>query len=123
MIKNYLVCLLACVLASCGGIQKEELKGKWTAVQLTEEGDSLKVNLEEITLNFWENGYDFTSTLNYKESGIYQLKDNLLITLDSINEGQTEKVVEITKLQNDSLFIRMNEAGKERLLVMKRNLH
>jgi len=107
-------------LASCGGIQKEQLKGKWTAVQLTEEGDSLKVNLEEITLDFDEAGYDFTSTLNYKEAGIYALQDNLLTTLDSLNEGPEEKVVEITKLQNDSLFIRMNEAGKERILVMTR---
>ena len=103
---------------SCGGIQKEQLKGKWTAVQLTEEGDSLRVNLEEITLNFAEQGYDFTSTLNYKEAGVYELQKNLLITLDSLNEAPKEKVVEITKIQNDSLFIRMNEQGKERILVM-----
>lgn len=108
-------------MASCGGIKKEELKGEWTAVQLTEEGDSLKVNLEEITLTFGEKGYDFTSTLNYKEAGVYELKDNLLSTLDSLNTNQEAKVVEITKLQNDSLFIRMNEEGKERFLVMVRN--
>ena len=109
------ICLF---LFSCGGIQKEDLKGNWTAVELTEEGDSLRVNLEEITLSFGDFGYDFTSTLNYKEAGIYTLKDNLLMTLDSLNEGTKEKLVEITKLQNDSMFIRMNEAGKERILVM-----
>ena len=118
MVKNYLFCLVCCLLASCGGIQKEQLVGKWTAVQLTEEGDSLKVNLEEITLIFGETGYEFTSTLNYKEAGIYELKDNFLSTLDSLNSGQEAKIVEITKLQNDSLFIRMNEGGKERFLVM-----
>ena len=120
MKKNYWIILLTFLLASCGGLTKEQLKGKWTAVQLTEEGDSLKVNLEEITLDFDEIGYDFTSTLNYKEKGTYQLQDNLLMTLDSLNEGTEEKVVEITKLQNDSMFIRMNEAGKERILVMTR---
>ncbi len=121
MRKIYLICLLAISIAACSGLEKEQLKGKWTAVQLTEEGDSLKVNLEEITLAFKETGYDFTSTLNYKEAGTYDLKDNLLTTLDSLNTNQQEKVVEITKLQNDSLFIRMNEAGKERLLVMIRD--
>ena len=120
MRKNYIICLLCCVWLSCGGLEKGQLKGKWTAVQLTEEGDSLKVNLEEITLDFREKGYDFTSTLNYKEAGTYDLKDNLLTTLDSLNVDQQEKVVEITKLQNDSLFIRMNEGGKERVLVMTR---
>ncbi len=121
MVKNYILCLICCLLIGCKGVKKEELKGKWRAVQLTEEGDSLKVNLDEITLNFHEKGYDFTSTLNYKEAGIYTLKDNLLTTLDSLNEGTQEKVVEITRLQNDSLYIRMNEEGKERLLVLTRN--
>ena len=116
--KYFLFFVLILMAVNCGGLDKEQLKGKWTAVQLTEEGDSLKVNLDEITLNFKEKGYDFTSTLNYKEEGIYKVQKKYLTTLDSLNEGTVEKVVEITKLQNDSLFIRMNEAGKERLLVM-----
>ena len=89
-------------------------------MELTEEGDSLRVNLEEITLRFADNGYDFTSTLNYKEEGVYSLNENFLLTLDSLNEGANEKIVEITRLENDSLHIRMNDAGKERLLVMIR---
>jgi len=116
--RHFLFGLLIFLVTSCGGLDQEQLKGKWTAVTLTEEGDSLKVNLDEITLNFKDKGYDFTSTLNYKEAGVYSLKKNLLTTQDSLNEGTIEKVVEITKLQNDSLFIRMNEGGKERLLVM-----
>lgn len=120
MIKNIIFGAFILLLISCGGLTKEQLKGKWTAVQLTEEGDSLKVNLDEITLDFKDIGYKFTSTLNYKEAGTYNLKDNFLTTLDSLNEGTAEKVVEITKLQNDSLFIRMNEAGKERILVLKK---
>ena len=116
--RHFIFLVLIFVFSSCGGLDKEQLKGKWTAVELTEEGDSLKVNLDEITLNFKDKGYDFTSTLNYKEAGTYNLQKNLLTTLDSLNEGTIEKVVEITKLQNDSMFIRMNEAGKERILVM-----
>lgn len=116
--RQFLFLLLIITIISCGGLDKEQLKGKWTAVQLTEEGDSLRVNLDEITLNFKDKGYIFTSTLKYKEAGTYSLQKNLLTTLDSLQEGTVEKVVEITKLQNDSLFIRMNETGKERILVM-----
>jgi len=49
------------------------------------------------------------------------LNDNFLTTLDSLNQGTEEKVVEITRLQNDSLYIRMMEQGKERILVMIKN--
>lgn len=116
-----LSCLLGgFVLLSCNQLDKSELYGKWTAVQLTEEGDSLRVNLEEITLDFSERGYAFNSTLNYKEAGTYDLQKNLLLTIDSLHEERKEKLVQITKLQNDSLFIRMNEGGKERILVMTR---
>lgn len=120
--KNfYLLFLIGLLISSCGGITQEQLNGKWTAVQLTEEGDSLAVNLDEITLNFdAQNNYNYTSTLNYKEEGTYKLNKNLLSTVDNLNPNTIEKVVEITKLANDSLFIRMNEAGKERILVMTR---
>lgn len=118
--KNYyLLLLVGLLISSCGGITQEQLNGKWTAVQLTEEGDSLSVNLEEITLNFdTQNNYGFTSTLNYKEEGTYKLNKNLLSTVDKLNGASKEKLVEITKLANDSLFIRMMEEGKERILVM-----
>lgn len=120
--KNlYLLFLVGLLISSCGGITQEQLNGKWTAVQLTEEGDSLSVNLEEITLNFdAQNNYGFTSTLNYKEEGTYKLNKNLLSTVDQLNGENKEKLVEITKLANDSLFIRMMEEGKERILVMTR---
>ncbi len=108
------------LLIACKAITKKQLEGKWVAVQLTEEGDTLKVNLEEITLDFEKNAYQFTSTLNYRESGVYRLKDYLLYTQDTLKENAVEKIVEITKINTDSLFIRMNESGKERLLVMKR---
>lgn len=107
-------------LFACKPFTKKDLEGKWTAVQLTEKGDSLRVNLQEITLTFDNDGYAFTSTLNYRESGTYQLQNNLLITQDTIAPNAKEKAVEITALRNDSLFIRMNEGGDERVMVMTR---
>jgi hypothetical protein len=118
--RNLFLLLILTLFFSCEKLNKEHLKGHWSAIHLTEEGDSLKVNLEEITLAFSDKKYDFTSTLNYKESGTYLLKDNLLFTVDTLNDKANEKVVEITKLKADSLFIRMNDGGKERILVMKK---
>lgn len=121
MLRISIFSLFVFLLTNCSGIKKENLEGNWTAIQLTEEGEALQVNLEEITLSFAQKGYIFTSTLNYKESGVYTLQENYLITKDTINQPSKEKVVELTKLNQDSLFIRMNEAGKERILVMLKN--
>ena len=115
-----LISLLFVGWIACQPVKTEDLRGQWQAVELTEEGDSLAVNLEEITLAFSDLGYTFSSTLNYQEAGTYQLDQNLLTTTDSLNGTAGEKTVEIARLQNDSLFIRMNEAGKERRLVMIR---
>jgi len=101
--KNFsLLLLIGLLISSCSGITQEQLNGKWTAVQLTEEGDSLAVNLEEISLKFdAQNNYNFTSTLNYREEGTYKLNKNLLSTVDKLNPNTDEKLVEITKLAND----------------------
>jgi len=101
-------------------IQKEDLYGTWQAVALTEEGESLQVNLEEIQLSFNKQYYEFHSTLNYKEAGHFQVQSNLLLTKDTLKNSLLEKSVEITKFQNDSLFVRMNEQGRERRLVLVR---
>ena len=121
--------IIACCLTICLFIfntcetltlTKEDLYGNWQAVALTEEGDTLKVNINEIKLSFTERIYQFESTLRYKEAGPYYLQSNLLLTKDTLGKKLLEKGVEITKVNQDSLFLRMNEEGKERLLVMVR---
>ena len=100
------------------GIPKEELYGTWEAVALTEEGKSLSINLQEIKLSFEAQTYLFESTLQYKEAGNYRLQSNLLLTQDTLKENVLEKGIEISRLSKDSLFLRMNEQGRERLLTM-----
>jgi len=110
------ICLL--FLACEQNLPKEELYGIWQAVDLTEEDKPLAINLEEIKLSFKAQTYTFESTLQYKEAGTYRLQTNLLLTKDTLKENVLEKGIEISRLTKDSLFIRMNEQGKERRLTM-----
>lgn len=108
-------------ISACQNITEEDLHGQWQAVDLTEEGTPLDVNLAEISLNFNEQEYEFNSTLNYREAGSYYLRSNLLVTKDTLQVNGVEKGIEISKLYQDSLFLRMNEEGKQRRLVLVRN--
>ena len=107
-------------ITACQSISKEDLYGVWQAVDLTEEGIALDVNLAEITLSFEEQEYEFNSTLNYREAGAYYLQGSLLVTKDTLQVNGVEKGIEISKFHQDSLFLRMNEEGKERRLVLVR---
>ncbi len=119
--KNIPLVLLICVgMMACKNISKEDLYGEWKAVDLTEEGMPLAINLAEISLKFNEKEYEFTSTLNYREAGAYYLQSSLLVTRDTLQVNGVEKGIEISRLHQDSLFLRMNEQGKERRLVLVR---
>ena len=117
-ISLFLFLLLA--FASCENKFSSQLIGKWQAFELLEEGTPLEVQPEVINFNFMENGmYTYQGTLTYKEAGSYYLKSDLLYTLDTINEGSVEKAVRIMSINSDSLLIKMNDRGKERIMKLK----
>ena len=120
LLKNIPFLFLVSLLSACQSISKEDLYGVWQAVDLTEEGTPLDVNLSEISLSFDEQEYEFNSTLNYREAGSYYLQASLLVTKDTLKVNGVEKGIEISKVYKDSLFLRMNEEGKERRLVLVR---
>lgn len=113
---SFLLCLLISLIYSCSPIDDNLLLGEWQAAALLEEGDSLAVDVQEITLSFNDDMYHYTSTLNYRESGNYFVNERYLFTIDTINQASSEKAVEIQLLSADSLHLRMQESGKERLL-------
>lgn len=117
--KKYTILCFAFALltVSCEKFTKKDISGNWQAANIIEEGTPLEVNVDAINFSFDENGgYEYASTLKYKEKGSYYLQGDLLYTLDTINEGSVEKAVRITMLSSDSLYIKMNDAGKERIL-------
>ena len=97
------------------------ISGSWKATSLEEEGEGLDVQLEKIGFTFYpDTKYDYKSTLNYREAGKYYLKAKYLYTTDTLNEASIEKVVEIIKLEADTMVIKMVQNGKERLLTLAR---
>ena len=121
MKKNAMLSILGLALFACGPYQKKDLIGKWEAVAVLEEGKPLPVNVQEITFTFYRNnGYNFTSTLRYIESGTFSIKGKLLYTLDTLDSNSRTKAVEIRTASRDSLFFVMQDGGKKRLVKLHR---
>ncbi len=122
--RNLTAVLVALIflLPSCSPYNNTDLAGEWTAISLTEEGDSLAIELSDVGFSFTEDGqYTFSSTLEYQEAGSYRLDGPYLFTTDSLSGVALEKAVEIKALQNDSLTILMNDLGKERVMILQRD--
>lgn len=122
---NYTTLLLAVglfvVCTSCHPFQRRELIGSWKGAAILEDGDSLKIDPSLVTFQFTsKGGYTFTSTLNYRESGTYYLDAHLLHTQDTSRSGAPDKVVELLLLDKDSLHMRMQEHGKERIVKLSK---
>lgn len=117
--KNTALLLLAFLFTtlSCSQFEDSLLIGQWKAVELLEENQKLEVPLEEVSLEFGVvNAYFYNSTLNYKEAGTYYFEEPYLFTVDTIHQASSEKAVQVVKLTNDSLHLKMQENGKDRLL-------
>lgn len=104
-------------LFACDNLDTELIIGSWEGVTVLEEGKQLGVNPKEISFYFDKNeSYRYNSTLNYKEAGSYYIESNYLFTTDTVNQASTEKAVEILVLSADSLHLKMDDNGKERIL-------
>lgn len=108
------------LLSACSPVDERLIEGKWSGIAVIEEGAPISVDPSEITMSFGEKGYAYSSTLNYKEAGDYYVEAKYLYTTDTLNQASTKKAVEIVKLTADSLVLKMNENGKERLLMMEK---
>ena len=116
----YCIVLLYTLCTACAPYTKSDLAGNWQAVSLSEAGDSLAVDLSAIHFSFTNAGYyEFSSTLNYQESGAYRLDGVYLYSTDTLVKPLREKAVEIVLLRNDWLVLKMKELGKERLVVLE----
>ena len=113
--------LVGLLLAACDAYDTAELSGRWRAVSLTEEGDSLAIDPTLIRFDFRNDGrYHFQSTLNYEEAGTYRLDGPYLFSTDTTQSLVREKAVEILLLNADSLQLRMQELGRERIMLLRR---
>lgn len=107
--------------AACSEQEEDLLSGTWIGMTILEDQQPLSIDPSDIRLTLLPDGeYRYQSTLKYKEAGTYYVNQQYLYTTDTLDQAATEKAVEVMLLSPDSLHIRMNEAGKERLLKMVR---
>ena len=116
---NYLLFSFTLVCVSCSQFSSSDLLGHWTAVSVLQKDKPLEINHSEVTLSFTQNStYYFTSTLNYKEAGKYQLDGQNLLTIDTLQNPPTSKTVLVEKLSSDTLRIKMKNQTDWMLLTM-----
>ena len=122
-VKKLAFLLILVYCAACTPYAPEDLSGDWTGLSLTEEGDSVPIDPANLRFNFdpAQQTYTFHSTLNYQEQGDFRLERDRLYTTDRSREGALEKVVKITQLENDTLRLKMNSAGKEQIMILRRD--
>lgn len=114
--------LLVVFLFSCSNERAPLLIGDWQCAEITEEGVALKINFEDVKFSFNEEGfYNYQSTLAYKEEGTYRLQRDLLYTTDTLDKTAVEKVVRITSITADSMYLKMNDSGRERVMRLFKN--
>lgn len=115
---NTLSVLIILMFGACNTEETNLLLGDWTGYEVLEEGEKLDINAREIQLTFNEGDvYTYSSTLDYKEAGKYNVQASYLYTTDTLSASQGgRKAVEIIQLTIDSLQLRMNDNGKERIL-------
>lgn len=121
MKMQFLVMLLCLGASSCAPFREKEIVGDWQATAVLENGMPMDVETQVISFRFHANDYyEFNGTLNYREAGTYYIDSKYLFTTDTINQATVEKAVEIVKLTADSLFIKMNDNGRELLMKLSK---
>ncbi|MEL6141006.1 MAG: hypothetical protein AAFU67_05260 [Bacteroidota bacterium] len=108
------------LLGSCSN-EQELLFGNWQATAITEEGDSMRLNVEEVGFTFHPNGiYQYRSTLRYREAGRYRYENSYLFARDTTQPNSAERIVAIEYLTVDSLIMRMRQDSLERIMILKK---
>ncbi len=119
--KKILVYLSVLAATACSTHEKEDIQGTWEGIAVLEDETPMAIDPSEIRISFGDkNNYAYSSTLNYKEAGTYYLDGKYLYTTDTLNMASTEKAVEIVKLVEDSLVLKMNDGGRSRILQLKK---
>lgn len=96
-------------------INKESLVigGHWDATFI-KIGDSIpKIDFSKIHLTFHPNyRYNFTNNLNKIEAGTFTVIDSLLILMDTTKLPLEEKAMQILKLDQNHLELKLNLSNK-----------
>lgn len=117
----YALLPLLLTLFACSS-QPDPLVGTWTAVDVRQNGDSMRLSPQQVGFVFSPNGrYEYRATLRYTEAGTYHRKGEFLIAKDTTRANSSDRIVAIDRLTADSLVLRMQEGEAERSLILLKN--
>lgn len=115
--QGFFTSLLFFLLASCGD-QEAFLYGNWQAVEITQEGDSMRLDPAEVGFVFEPGGrYSYRSSLNYREAGHYHYQTGYLFATDTTHENSAERIVALEQIGIDSIRITMRHDTTNRFLL------
>jgi len=121
--KSYFIIGLLLCSWGCGqfGYSEQELIGKWTAVELVQDQDTMDFDLTKVALEFHEDQrYSYTGNLAEREAGEFYLMGKILYTKDTLMAKPVEKAVQIEALTSDSLLLLMrSKDGLQRLQLIR----
>jgi hypothetical protein len=110
-----LVCLVSC------NIDPKKLEGNWQATAFYQDGQSVSVPLDSVGLSFGADGsYTFRTIGFFRESGTFQTSGKYLILQANMLASTPDKRVLIDFLDEKTLKIKMNSAGKVQHLFLER---
>lgn len=119
-IATGLAALFLIWLTACGS-EPNHIVGDWTAVDVREDGDSMRLVPDQVGFTFTEDGrYQYRSTLKYREAGHYRIEADRLIATDTTQAQAQERVTQILLLKPDSLRLRMRQDSTLRTILLLR---
>jgi hypothetical protein len=112
------ISLLIWTCCSCGDHSPQALTGDWRAEMVVEEGDTLEMDLSNVTLNFTEDqNFKYKHTQRDSLSGNFNLSKGLIKLF--VDEPIMDTIIiQLSNLNEKSMILRMNHEGKERLVTL-----
>ncbi len=108
------------LLLACRDHSSEALTGSWRANSVVEEGDTLDLDLANVFLDFTKDRhFHYKHTQLDSLSGTFKLADGL-INLHVLSPSADTIIIQLMDLTDESMILRMNHDGRERLVTMVR---
>lgn len=119
--KQNLYFFLILLLAQACTLDRSDLSGNWRAIAFYENGMSVDVPLDSVTLTLTPEGhYAFTASGFYREEGPYRCSMRYLFLNDTTVQPARERMVQVLYVSPDTLKIKMSREGKEQVLFMSK---
>lgn len=114
--KITVLVLVFLFFGSCEKLDNTLLHGNWKGAVMIKNGQVVEKGADGILFQFEPNGTYTYSVSAHQEAGKFHTLEDKLYTTDTTQTNRLEKVVRVSHLSADSLFLEMNAGGVSQLL-------